>query len=368
MSAAVPVVRGPQRHASSATSASRRPGRTRRRPPRGVAPVPVPRRQPARMGARDLVPRRRLPPVLHVERAHRDQRGSHRRRQLDDSRAPTAAAGAAMRLGPQPGEVIDREPHARVPLERQAVPRPPRRHDRLGARRGRASGCSRAASSTTARAGCSRRLPRPGLPASRSATSPTSAAAHRLVEAGMDVRSQNTWPSLRFDVKAVERAGGAVPRAGFYYKTFIKPERLWPVYETGAAPVRARRCVSRRTPSTSTTTSATPTPTCWSRAAVRPGWRPRSAAARAGARVLLVEEEHQLGGHLRWGDDGRARRPAPSSRSRCRRAGHRGADRLGRASGRYDDNWIARRAARPARTWRSAWSRRGPGPSSWRPA
>ena len=25
------------------------------------------------------------------------------------------------------------------------------------------------------------------------------------------------------------------------------------------------------------------------------------AAARAGASVLLVEEEHQLGGHLRWG-------------------------------------------------------------------
>ena len=26
------------------------------------------------------------------------------------------------------------------------------------------------------------------------------------------------------------------------------------------------------------------------------------AGARAGAKVMLVEEEHHLGGHLRWGD------------------------------------------------------------------
>lgn len=37
---------------------------------------------------------------------------------------------------------------------------------------------------------------------------PNVRAAHRLVEAGMDVRAQNAWPSLRFDLKAVNGLAG----------------------------------------------------------------------------------------------------------------------------------------------------------------
>jgi len=60
---------------------------------------------------------------------------------------------------------------------------------------------------------------------------PNVRGAHRLVEAGMDVRSQDTWPSLSFDVKAAnELARRALP-AGFYYKTFMSPGWLWPTYE-----------------------------------------------------------------------------------------------------------------------------------------
>ena len=60
---------------------------------------------------------------------------------------------------------------------------------------------------------------------------PNVRGAHRLAEPGMDVHSQDTWPSLRFDVKAANQLAGRFLGPGFYYKTFIKPQRLWPLYE-----------------------------------------------------------------------------------------------------------------------------------------
>lgn len=49
---------------------------------------------------------------------------------------------------------------------------------------------------------------------------------------GMAVEHQNAWPSLEHDVMRVaDRLGGPLLQVGFYYKTFIRPRRLWPVYE-----------------------------------------------------------------------------------------------------------------------------------------
>jgi sarcosine oxidase, subunit alpha len=49
---------------------------------------------------------------------------------------------------------------------------------------------------------------------------------------GMVVTHQNAWPSLRFDLMAAtDRFGGPFTPPGFYYKTFIRPRRLWPLYE-----------------------------------------------------------------------------------------------------------------------------------------
>ena len=45
-----------------------------------------------------------------------------------------------------------------------------------------------------------------------------------LVE-GLVARSQNRWPSLRLDLAAVNGLGSAVLGAGFYYKTFLGPGR-----------------------------------------------------------------------------------------------------------------------------------------------
>ncbi|MBO0803248.1 MAG: (2Fe-2S)-binding protein, partial [Nocardiopsaceae bacterium] len=60
---------------------------------------------------------------------------------------------------------------------------------------------------------------------------PNVRGAHRLAEAGMRVSAQDAWPSLRFDIKAVNRFAGRFLSAGFYYKTFMQPEFLWPAYE-----------------------------------------------------------------------------------------------------------------------------------------
>jgi sarcosine oxidase, subunit alpha len=49
---------------------------------------------------------------------------------------------------------------------------------------------------------------------------------------GMRVVHQNAWPSLSFDaMRATDLLGGPFTPVGFYYKTLIRPRRLWPLYE-----------------------------------------------------------------------------------------------------------------------------------------
>jgi sarcosine oxidase, subunit alpha len=63
-----------------------------------------------------------------------------------------------------------------------------------------------------------------GAPGVRACTEP--------VREGMRVEHMNASPSLDFDVmRATDRVGGAFTPPGFYYKTFIRPRRLWPLYE-----------------------------------------------------------------------------------------------------------------------------------------
>jgi sarcosine oxidase subunit alpha len=49
---------------------------------------------------------------------------------------------------------------------------------------------------------------------------------------GMRVEHMNAKPSLDFDaMRATDIVGGPFTPPGFYYKTFIRPRRLWPLYE-----------------------------------------------------------------------------------------------------------------------------------------
>ncbi len=63
-----------------------------------------------------------------------------------------------------------------------------------------------------------------GWPGVRACTEP--------VRDGMSVVHMNATPSLRFDVmRATDIFGSRLTPPGFYYKTFIRPRRLWPLYE-----------------------------------------------------------------------------------------------------------------------------------------
>jgi sarcosine oxidase subunit alpha len=63
-----------------------------------------------------------------------------------------------------------------------------------------------------------------GSPGLRACTEP--------VREGMKVSHMNATPSLRFDLmRATDLFGTRLTPPGFYYKTFIRPRRLWPLYE-----------------------------------------------------------------------------------------------------------------------------------------
>jgi heterotetrameric sarcosine oxidase alpha subunit len=114
---------------------------------------------------------------------------------------------------------------------------------------------------------------------------------------GLAARSQNRWPSLRFDLTAAIGAGGALYGAGFYYKTFMWPS--WRCYEPlirrlaglGHAPQTARAACGneRHLACDLLVIGAGPAGLA---AAVR--------AAEAGARVLLLEQDQLVGGELQF--------------------------------------------------------------------
>ncbi|MDH3533008.1 MAG: 2Fe-2S iron-sulfur cluster-binding protein, partial [Gammaproteobacteria bacterium] len=62
-------------------------------------------------------------------------------------------------------------------------------------------------------------------------TIPNLRATQVEVYDGLVARSTKGWPSLRFDVAAINDLLSGVFGAGFYYKTFMRPKALWKYYE-----------------------------------------------------------------------------------------------------------------------------------------
>ena len=63
-----------------------------------------------------------------------------------------------------------------------------------------------------------------GAPGARACTEPA--------REGLQVEHVNALPSLEFDaMRATDLFGGPFTPPGFYYKTFIRPRRWWPLYE-----------------------------------------------------------------------------------------------------------------------------------------
>ncbi|MQB45130.1 sarcosine oxidase subunit alpha family protein [Rhizobium sp. ICMP 5592] len=115
---------------------------------------------------------------------------------------------------------------------------------------------------------------------------------------GLIARSQNRWPSLNFDVGAVNGLLSPFLGAGFYYKTFMWPAAFWEkVYE----PVIRKAAGLGRASYEADPDSYEK---CWAHCdllvigAGPTGLAAALTAARAGARVLLADENFALGGSL----------------------------------------------------------------------
>ncbi len=166
---------------------------------------------------------------------------------------------------------------------------------------------------------------------------PNVRAGHRLLEAGMDVSAQNVWPSLDHDLKSANQLVARFLSPGFYYKTFIHPQKLWPTYE---------KVLARFAPGGEVDYESEPA--YYDKRYTHPdvvvagggpaGLAAATAAARSGASVLLVEHEHRLGGHLAWGSsDDRALAAGLAATARSA-----GVEILldSTVTGRYEDNWL----------------------------
>src|SRR5262245_2369202 len=115
---------------------------------------------------------------------------------------------------------------------------------------------------------------------------------------GLIAQSQNRWPSLNFDIGAVNSLAASIFVAGFYYKTFMWPKRFWEkIYEP----------LIRRAAGLGSATHE-PDPDKYEKSyghcdllVIGSGPTGLSAAltaARTGARVIVIDEGSRLGGSL----------------------------------------------------------------------
>jgi sarcosine oxidase, subunit alpha len=120
---------------------------------------------------------------------------------------------------------------------------------------------------------------------------------------GMKVSSQNRWPSLAFDIGAINDFFSPFFAAGFYYKTFMWPKVAWHhLYEPfirraaglGVAPKEADpdHYASRYAHCDVIVVGAGVS-----------GLSAALAAAKTGAKVILVDENPEAGGALRFDTD-----------------------------------------------------------------
>jgi methylglutamate dehydrogenase subunit C len=115
---------------------------------------------------------------------------------------------------------------------------------------------------------------------------------------GLDAQSQNRWPSLKFDIGAVNSLFSPLFAAGFYYKTFMWPASFWEkVYEPA---IRRAAGLGRA--------SGEADPDHYEKMHAfcdllvigggPAGLAAALSAARSGARVILCDEDYVLGGRL----------------------------------------------------------------------
>ncbi len=143
-----------------------------------------------------------------------------------------------------------------------------------------------------------RRAERAGEPRHRRpARARTSAPPRPSFSPAPSTTSQNHWPSLEYDIGALNSLAARFLPGGFYYKTFMHPaRRLEARVRAGDPPVRRPRQARRRSLTPTATRWPMASATCWWSAAASPGCRRRSPPAATGARVILLEQTPHWGG------------------------------------------------------------------------
>jgi sarcosine oxidase subunit alpha len=117
---------------------------------------------------------------------------------------------------------------------------------------------------------------------------------------GMKVISQNRWPSLAFDVGAVSNLLSPFLAAGFYYKTFMWPKQAWKhVYEPQIR-AAAGLGVSPTEDDTDHYSGRYAHCDVLVIGAGVAGLSAALAAARTGARVIICDEQAEVGGALHF--------------------------------------------------------------------
>ena len=121
----------------------------------------------------------------------------------------------------------------------------------------------------------------------------------RPIERGMKVSHQNAWPSLRFDLLSIlDRLHWLMP-VGFYYKALHRPKALWllarrlirRVGGLGSIDIRSGHGQHHHHQNRHADVAVVGGGPAGMAAAL--------AAARSGASVVLIDEQSELGGHLR---------------------------------------------------------------------
>jgi sarcosine oxidase subunit alpha len=115
---------------------------------------------------------------------------------------------------------------------------------------------------------------------------------------GLCAVSQNRWPSLRFDTGAINDAIAPFIPAGFYYKTFMWPRRAWHAFYEPRIRAAAGLGVAPTLPDPDRYATRFAHCDVLIVGAGPSGLAAASAAAAAGARVILCDEQNEFGGSL----------------------------------------------------------------------
>jgi sarcosine oxidase subunit alpha len=117
---------------------------------------------------------------------------------------------------------------------------------------------------------------------------------------GLKAESQNRWPSLAFDVGAVNGLAAPMFSAGFYYKTFMWPKLAWEKLYEPKIRAAAGLGVSPDQPDPDHYSSRFAHCDVLIVGGGAAGLAAAITAAETGARVILCDEQAELGGALRY--------------------------------------------------------------------